>query len=1283
MTRRAIFGSMLTPLAVGLLPALACAQGPPSIRKVGGFRCVDLRPFRNDSTYDLYEVGYFSYAGFSMDIWKRNGVPFWYARETGCIRVAGPEWRPVATDVLSSPRLEAVAAADNQQPGNGAIASANDADMATYWYAGEGRPHGKLWITWPQAARVKCIRLLGWATPRHAPKDYSVGLILPDETWREIERVDDETRMGEWIEFRIQPAMARGVYVDVRSTAEAQHGPVIYELQARGEPQPPADGSAYGPEVVIPLSDTPAEELFCLGQVGGGFRSDCDRPKTVGEYVVAYADGKSETVPLVAGRNVAEEHYGSFVPEATFAFGFRDRAAEETGDPASLNYHLDELQPVDPKLQLLLGRHRLGRPGQPIRSLTFRCTDPASSLVLAGLTLRQSGPRPNALVYGGKRILPYPKDTPRAKPSPLQRMADRRRTISLDGRWRYQTDPGNLGARKGYFAPEYDMSGWPAMPVPSQWYVHGLDYHGVVWFRRTFEVPASFPGQVLELCFGAVDYDARVWVNGQYVGRHVGAFSSFRLDVTNAIRKGARNTIAVRVDSPIDPGIRARKTLIKGNSMDDICMPYNQEGCMGGIYRPVQLVGRGEVGLADVWTASSVSRDLQTATVSVRAEVDPAPGAEGEVEVYARLTEPRAGRSRPRVFEARQSVTLGGRTPVEMALTIPEPKLWYPWDQGTPHLHVLELEARRGDEQLDRHVSRVGVREITFDAAKSCVHVNHHRTFLKGMLNDDVHWMSLMDRTGYHHRVELQRRANLNLVRMVGHQSSPDMYDLCDELGMMIWQEMPLQWQYSSDPPVRDDILRVVTETVTQCRGHASVIGWSAWNEGGQGEFSDQLVSLMQELDPTRPLTKACGGGGFDVHIYPNLGSNLSRHTPLWVGIRLGFVSEVGAYGLSSLDEMRGILGGELFPFDTASYYWETFNSYRYNDGPVFTDGPAAADWPTERVREWMLDRIEPSERWLSQFMKFMFENFRAQRFDPTTAAIHCRFDDPLPTAFLGIVNFNGRPRRAYDSVQEACQPVVPILFLNYTGVEDIRVVNDYWFRSWEDCLLEYVLRSRDGEVFLQGQRRFDLPPDAAVSVVPGEEIGDIFARPGFLVDLRVRDRIGTVLSENHYDLTNAEVRAFVETVYPVPPTAPYEAQLIRAEDLTECEGTARRSASEGTYSNTLLEIGDAPGEAGAAFAVEITEPGEYLVRVSTSAGQPLRAGRLLIDGQPAELESYPYIDMNAGITRLPYSTHDLSWRPGWRVSLSAGHHRAKFCWPPTENQNPWLLDAVAVQRRR
>ena len=156
------------------------------------------------------------------------------------------------------------------------------------------------------------------------------------------------------------------------------------------------------------------------------------------------------------------------------------------------------------------------------------------------------------------------------------------------------------------------------MPVPSQWYVQGIDYHGVVWFRRDVDVPAEFPGTVTELCFGAVDYDARVWVNGQYVGRHIGAFSSFKLDVTSALKKGGKNTIVVRVDSPLDPGFTGRKTMPKGNAMEDIAMPYNEEGSMGGIYRSVRLQGRGDVGIEEAWAQSTISTDLKHADVKIR-----------------------------------------------------------------------------------------------------------------------------------------------------------------------------------------------------------------------------------------------------------------------------------------------------------------------------------------------------------------------------------------------------------------------------------------------------------------------------------------------------------------------------------------------------------------------------------------------------------------------------------------------------------------------------------------
>jgi len=160
-----------------------------------------------------------------MDVWKRHGVPFWYPNGMRNVRVAGRDWRPPDPgDVASGADVGGVAHADLQQPGNGAIANANDANIGTYWYSGDGVPHGKLWIEFPRPVRLHAVRFLGWATPRHAPKDYVVGLIAPDGAWQPVASVADEKRTGRWIEFPVANAVAKGVYLNVHRTMEGNTG---------------------------------------------------------------------------------------------------------------------------------------------------------------------------------------------------------------------------------------------------------------------------------------------------------------------------------------------------------------------------------------------------------------------------------------------------------------------------------------------------------------------------------------------------------------------------------------------------------------------------------------------------------------------------------------------------------------------------------------------------------------------------------------------------------------------------------------------------------------------------------------------------------------------------------------------------------------------------------------------------------------------------------------------------------------------------------------------------
>lgn len=318
-------------------------------KKIGGFLCVDLKPRINDATYNLSTIGWWSYSGLSWDIWKRNGVPFLYPDGLGDIFVAGEKWTPPARDEISSADRGGVARADNQQPGNGAIAFANDNDLSTYWYAGDNRPYGKLTIDLPKAEPITSVRFYGFATGRHAPKDYCVGVILPDGGEKEIASVKDEKRMGQWISFDAKGVEAKGIYLDVKSTVENVHGPVIHEFQARtATPRPVAKKSNVPSEIVIPLGGTGAEELFIAGNVGRNLGKPSKAGATVGRYLVTYEDGVEEAIPLIVGQNMADMRYGHFASDAVPAFIMPDQFSVDE-EEAGLSFHLDEMLPIEPK----------------------------------------------------------------------------------------------------------------------------------------------------------------------------------------------------------------------------------------------------------------------------------------------------------------------------------------------------------------------------------------------------------------------------------------------------------------------------------------------------------------------------------------------------------------------------------------------------------------------------------------------------------------------------------------------------------------------------------------------------------------------------------------------------------------------------------------------------------------------------------------------------------------------------------------------------------------------
>ena len=493
---------------------------------------------------------------------------------------------------------------------------------------------------------------------------------------------------------------------------------------------------------------------------------------------------------------------------------------------------------------------------------------------------------------------------------------------------------------------------------------------------------------------------------------------------------------------------------------------------------------------------------------------------------------------------------------------------------------------------------------------------------------------------------------------------------------------MPLQWGYSRTEAIHQDILDVVRQTIEQTRSHASVVGWSAWNEGGQPEFSDRITAMIRNLDGTRPMTRASGHGEFDVHIYPNMTDGLQGRTSLWTGYTLNFVSETGSYGLSSEEAVKEMVGDDYFHFDSVDPIWDNFDSYRWSDDPVFRDSPKPAVWPMEKIKQYYLAKIKSSERFYAQYHKFQYENARAQRFAPTTALIHCRFDDAYPLAYSGApVNFTGRPKPAYFALQNANRTVLPILFFDFEGAKDVRVLNDYWFKSWNGAKLTYRLRTRDGKVVKELTRTFDLPSDSTVSVIPREDTSDVWHVPGgFFADLTVSSTDGKVLSENHYDFTEQEVQTFVTSVYPLAPVRPANAVVLTAEQATTARNVGKKTSEGGTYSRELLQTTPQGAKPQIEFTAEVAADSDYYIRVSASSGKAAHEFDLTIDGKKAALETYDVLDANEHLTRDVHKTPEISWYPGWKMRLTKGKHKLVFAVTDSKPTPELLLDAIVLQ---
>jgi hypothetical protein len=506
--------------------------------------------------------------------------------------------------------------------------------------------------------------------------------------------------------------------------------------------------------------------------------------------------------------------------------------------------------------------------------------------------------------------------------------------MNINGLWRFNPQDNLDFSQSGY-----DDSAWKTMFIPSNWFLGGLDHHGVVWFRHEFRI---HPGKAYTaIHFDGVDYFADVYLNGKYLGHHTGYFEPFAFDVTKILQSG-KNILAVRVESPYETpgpeGWHLRKRLIKGILNHHDCRPgggWDQAGQSyntGGIWNRVYLEQHGSVTIDQVLLRAEMDTQPHTLHLTFTAT------NRNQRQLYQFNARCTPGNFKGDVQSACFSLELPeGSSIHSIQLPVKDICIWQPWDRGFPHLYNVSVLLDSG-RKIALYSSQFGFRTIRVEPGFRWF-INGRSYFPRGSNYLPSQWLAetLFPEAAngrehpfgggpggdfYVRDVAMAKQANLNLLRVHAHVLPPEFHQACDRAGMLVWQDFPLQWGYSDEPEFHTEAAHQMQAMVAGLYNHPSIVVWCCHNEspwdapwmaGQAGGIFDPshnrqldalLEKIVRDLDPTRYIHLNSGTG--DGHVYP--GWYVGHWRDFQDAPGAPFITEYGAQGLPVKQTLQRML---------------------------------------------------------------------------------------------------------------------------------------------------------------------------------------------------------------------------------------------------------------------------------------------------------------------------------------------------------------------------------------
>jgi beta-galactosidase len=491
---------------------------------------------------------------------------------------------------------------------------------------------------------------------------------------------------------------------------------------------------------------------------------------------------------------------------------------------------------------------------------------------------------------------------------------------------------------RGLELRDLDDAAWRKLDLPHDWGIEGpfradlpsgtgkLPWAGIGWYRKHFTVRPEDKGGLFFIDIDGAMSHAKLWLNGHSLGEWPYGYASFRLEMTPFMRFDGENVLVVRLESPPNssrwyPG--------------------------GGLYRNVWLVKTAPIHVAHnsiFITVPVLSRD--GATIHIAASIENQSLAYASVAVQTEISELESGVVTTSSLATEVHIAASQRATCDAEIRVGSPRFWSP---GAPHLYKARTAVRQDGRLVDENETVFGIRSAEFSPDSGFV-LNDRKIRINGVCNH--HDLGLLgtavNEAALERQIRLLKEMGCNAIRTSHNPPAPELLDLCDRMGVLVFDEAFDCWEEGKTPNDYSTLFREwherdIRNFVRRDRNHPCVIAWSAGNEVREqkdGSLAQRLRTIFRSEDPTRPVTAGCdnpeaGFNGFQnaVDIFgfnykPRLYAKFhatNPSTPFYGSETASCISSNGEYIFPiSEDKLQGFANGQVSSYDLFAPYWAT-----------------------------------------------------------------------------------------------------------------------------------------------------------------------------------------------------------------------------------------------------------------------------------------------------------------------------------------------------------------------